>query len=95
MGRRKKVLTKEQNDFRNSILRGKVRGLSKSDPPVQPILTDEEKIMQHFFYINNCVYWINEYIDGRRDKNRLLETAIALQGNAKKLEETIKNSLNQ
>lgn len=50
------------------------------------VLTDDDKINKCFYYLNNCVFWINEYIEGRVDKKQLLETAKAIQGNAKKLE---------
>lgn len=85
MGRRKKQLTQDQIDFRNSILRGEVTPV-KIIEPVKIILSDEDKIRQNFYYLNNCIYWINEYIYGRVDKSQLLKTAKALQENAKKLE---------
>lgn len=88
MGRHKKQLTQEQIDFRNGILRSRVKPIKKTDNPAT-VLSNEDKIRQSFFYLNNCIYWINEYIDGRIGKDRLLETARAIQGNAKKLEETI------
>jgi len=86
MGRHRKQLTQEQIDFRKSILRGRVSSVKKAEKPVHFQLTEDEKIQQCFYYLNNCVYWVNEYIEGRVDKNRLLETSTALQGNAKKLE---------
>jgi hypothetical protein len=101
MGRKKKVLTltKEQIDFRNSILRGKINRVKNAEKnPGQPepnqekefVLTKDDEIRKCFFYLNNCVFWLNEYIDGKGDKARLLETAIAIQHNAVKLEELLK-----
>lgn len=86
MGRRKKQLTQEQIDWRNSILRGKVKSVVKAEKMPDVILSDDDKIRKCFYYLNNCVFWVNEYIEGRVDKARLLETAKALQGNAKNLE---------
>lgn len=86
MGRHKKQLTQEQIDWRNSILRVKVNSVVKSEKMPDVVLSDEDKIRKCFFYLNNCVFWVNEYIEGRVDKSRLLETAKALQGNAKNLE---------
>ena len=105
MGRRKKVhvLTQEQIDWRNSILRGKIESIKKVDKlpevvhtpkeEIPPIITKEDEILKCFFYLNNCVFWVNEYIDGIVDKKRLLETAIAMQGNAKKLELVLRECL--
>jgi hypothetical protein len=86
MARRKKQLTQEQIDWRNSILRGKVKSIIKAEKMPDNILSNDDKIKQCFYYLNNCVYWLNEYIEGRVDKSELLKTAQAIQGNAKKLE---------
>jgi hypothetical protein len=88
MSKIKKQLTQEQIDYRNNILRGKVKQIKKTEERVE-IVTDEDKIRQCFFYLNNCVFWINEYIDGNESKERLLLTAQAIQGNAKKLEQLL------
>ena len=87
MGRRKKVyqLTQEQIDWRNRILKRKRDSVVQSEIITKPVLSDD-KIKKCLYYINNCVFWVNEYIDGKVDKDRLLETAKALQGNAKDLE---------
>lgn len=90
MGRRKKQLTQEQIDWRNSILRGKVQSVVKAEKMPDVFLSNDDKINTCFYYLNNCVFWVNEYIEGRVDKKRLLETAIAIQGNAKKLENLLK-----
>lgn len=93
MGRRKKILqlTQEQIDWRNSILRKKISTVKKAEVKPQVILTDEDKIRKCFFFLNNCVFWINEYIDGMVDKKRLLETAIALQSNGRDLEKLLRS----
>ena len=85
MGRRKKQLTQEQIDWRNSILRGRVKSVLITEKP-DVIFNDDDQIRKCFYYLNNCVFWVNEYIENRVDKSRLLETAKALQFNAKKLE---------
>lgn len=86
MSRRKNILTQEQIDWRNSILRGKVKSVSKAEKMPDFVLSDDDKLKKSFYYLNNCVFWVNEYIEGRIDKLRLLETAKALQGNAKDIE---------
>jgi hypothetical protein len=101
MGRKKKVLTltKEQIDFRNSVLRGKVSrvknaeknpGQPELNQEKEPVLTKEDEIRKCFFYLNNCIFWVNEYIDGKENEERLLETARSIILNALKLEELLK-----
>lgn len=41
--------------------------------------------------MDNCVYWINEYIVGNVDKKKLLEAVLAIQSNGKKLEMLLKS----
>lgn len=94
MGRHKKQLTQEQIDWRNSILRGKVDKVKIEVKPPEFALTEDDKLRQCFYYMNNCVYWVNRYIDGDLDKKRLLETVKAIQVNAKNLE-TILNTGNK
>lgn len=86
MGRHKRQLTQDQIDWRNSILRGKVKSVIKAEKEPEAVLSNDDQIRKCFYYLNNCVFWVNEYIEGRVDKKRLLETAKAIQGNAKKLE---------
>ena len=82
----KKQLTQKQIDWRNSILIGKVKSVVKAEKMPAIVLSDDDKIKECFYYFNNCVFWVNEYIEGRADKNRLLETAKGFQENAKTLE---------
>lgn len=94
MGRRKKnyTLTQEQINFRKSILRGRVSSIKKAEvKPEAQVLTHEEEIQTCFYYINNCVFWINEYIDGNpsETKERLLKTAQSLQMMGKRLEKLL------
>lgn len=89
MGKSKKPLTQEQIDWRNSILRGKVKPIIKAEVLPEKILSNEDLINKNFYYLNNGIFWINEYIEGRADKNRLLHTARALQENAKELEKLL------
>jgi len=86
MERKKKQLTQAQIDYRNSILRSKVQAVKKADEPVKQVLSDDDKIRQCFYYLNNCVFWVNEYIGGNSDKLQLLKTAQAMQVNAQVLE---------
>lgn len=86
MGRRKKWLTQEQIDFRNSILRGKIKEVKVVENIPVSILSYEDKFRQCFYYTNNCIYWLNEFIDGRIDKTRLLHVAKSLQLNGRQLE---------
>jgi len=86
MGRKKKQLTQAQIDWRNSILRGKVKTIMTEQKTPDAIFSDGDKINECFYYLNNCVYWLNEYIEGRVSKAKLLEVAKALQRNAIELE---------
>lgn len=93
MGRIKKTkLTFAQIEYRNSLLKGKVDSVKAAEkiPDLKPALTNDEEIGKCFYYLNNCVYWVNQYIDGRVNKQRLLETARAMQENARKLELLLK-----
>ena len=93
MARHKRQLTQEQIDWRNSILRTKMRSVKKAEIiPIQDI-SREDKIRKCFYFLNNCVYWINEYIDGNIDEDRLLKTAKAIQGNARDLENILKTEV--
>lgn len=99
MGRHKKELTQEQIDFRNSILKRKINSVKVVKKfglldTVPKVLTPEDELQKCFWYMDNCVYWLNQYIEGRESMTRLLETAIAIQGNAKKMEQIIKQKLN-
>ena len=87
-----KVLTQEQIDYRKDLLIKRVSRIkrSKSPPPLMPI-TEEDKISNCLYYMDNCVYWINEYIVGNVDKKKLLEAVLAIQSNGKKLEMLLKS----
>lgn len=89
MSKRKKQLTQEQIDWRNSILRGKVKPIIKSEKMLDVIVTIDDKINNNVYYLNNGIFWINEYLEGRADKKRLLHTAKAMQENAKELEKLL------
>lgn len=65
MGRRKKQLTQEQIDWRNSVLRGKIKSIVKAEKMPDVILTDDDKINTCFYYLNNCIFWINEWVIGK------------------------------
>ncbi len=86
MARRKKGLTQAQIEWRQSILKGRINSVKKAAAPVERVLTDEDKINQCFYYLDNCVFWANEYIDGRVDKIKLLSVAKYLQENGRSLE---------
>lgn len=83
--RRTKQLTQEQIDWRNSILRGKIKQINIEQPLKQDD-PDADKIRQCFYYLNNCVYWINKYINGGVDKKSLLEISRAMKEHATNLE---------
>ena len=90
MGRKKKQLTQAHIDWRNAILRGKVTRIKKADEPIEVPVSSVDEINRCFYYLNNCVFWINEYIDGRVNNTRLLTTAQAIKETAIKLETILK-----
>ena len=63
------ITTKEQKEYCDSILgrrpRRKEKVITKTSEP--KITTREE-------YMKNCLYWINEYLEGRANKE-MLKTA--------------------
>lgn len=90
----KKALTREQIEWRDSILRRRVIHVNKAAELTKAtLLNDEDKLRRHFYYLNNCVFWVNEYIDGKVDKKRLLETALAMKLNAANLEKDLLNMI--
>jgi len=91
--KKKKILTQEQIDYRKNLFKKSISPIKQSDSAPSAALTDDDKISQCFYYLNNCVFWINEYIDGNIDKNKLLETALAIQNNGKKLEKLMQEHL--
>jgi len=97
---KQRFYTKEQQEWRDSIL-GKNKRIDKIRKVSVPVKSDlpksiEQKILENFYYMNNCVYWLNEYLAGNTTKERLRETALAMQKNATDLailltQETIKS----
>lgn len=77
MGKHRKKPTQEQIDFRNRVLRRSINQLNKKYP-FSPNLIQEDLIKQQFYYIDNCIFWINEFINGRVSKDNLLSTADSL-----------------
>jgi hypothetical protein len=90
MGRRRKyALTQEQIDFRNSILRKKIITIKNVDKEPRVILTPDDEIKKWLWYINNCIFWINQYQDGKMERYLLKNTMQSLKYNAEKIEAII------
>lgn len=81
MRRYRKALTQEQIDFRRAILRGRLSGVKNASKSkeIESITTKEDKLCNCFYYLNNCIFWVNRYIDKEIDDKRLLETAEAIR----------------
>ncbi len=81
MGRKSKIigLTDEQIAYRNSILR---KARKNKVVPVQ-------EIMHYTKYINNCIYWINEYYAARASKGKALSAINSMQSELQKLKKEI------
>lgn len=93
MGKRKNIPesspSESEIEWRDAILRRNADPV-KLPPETQPlILTHEDEIKRCFYYINNCVYWINQYIDGNVDKANLLKTAQSIELMGKKLQNVL------
>ena len=71
--------TKEQDEYRASILKRRVRVKKERVKKVKAayvwptdLMTQEEK---NGYYIGNCIFWINEYKEGRTDLQRVKTAA--------------------
>ena len=62
--RNRGTITKAQQDFRDSILKKGKKEKSPISPP---------KAITRNEYMNNCMFWINEYEAGRTTKERFLK----------------------
>jgi len=82
--------TPEQQSFVDGILGAKAkkprkkRAKNKRHEYVDPVLsmTQEEK---YLYYINNCIWWVNEYKEGRSNLKKLQEVSAALYQQTTKL----------
>lgn len=67
--------TKEQDDFRASILLGKPRKEYVKREFIKPT----EEVTPREVFMSNCLWWINEYREGRCDRERAIKAAEILQ----------------
>lgn len=94
MGRKKKIiLTDEQLKYRECLKR-KIDKINVKilQPKIEPDLTLEDIIGNKFYYLNNCIFWINEFQEGRVDMNRLYQTLDAIHEHVVELKKAIKNN---
>lgn len=72
--KRKRILalTAEQIDFRNKIL--KIKPKPKKEKPLPP----PPKVTTRNEYMNNCMWWINEFEAGRTEKDRFIQAVNSL-----------------
>jgi uncharacterized protein YydD (DUF2326 family) len=72
--KRKYIISKEQQQFRDVILNRKPRvKKAKERPYSQP------SNLTAIDYTRNCMFWINEYLQGRESKEQLKKSIKALQ----------------
>ena len=67
------VLTNDQIEFRQKILNKKIKVKKERPlptPPKEPTRID---------YMNNCVFWVNEYAAGRTDEARFKKAVYYLR----------------
>ena len=65
-----KILTKDQIEYRNSILKPKPK--TRKVSRLQTIISRTE-------YMNNCIFWINEYHAKRTTVERLISATTNLR----------------
>ena len=69
MNKKTSIKTVQQKEFCSSIIKKKIRGYKKSD------LLNPVSDMQ---YMNNCMYWINEYETNGADLSKAKDAALHL-----------------
>lgn len=81
-------LTDQQKEYRDSILKPK-RGRPKkhyitNTDDLKELITRERLYMEKKIgYLNNCIFWLNEFSHGKEDKNKLFETITAIENHCK------------
>lgn len=74
-----RVYTKEQQEYRDSILNKRVLNFKYNKKPKPKEVIEVSKprgsIEYKLYYMNNCIFWINEYREGRCDLVKVM-TAI-------------------
>lgn len=66
-------ITKEQQEFRNTILKKKMGRKRKITEIIRPEPITRET------YMANCVFWIKEYYEKRTDKEMAMKVAFYLK----------------
>lgn len=74
-------LTDEQKKYRSSLL------IKVRKNKVKPI----NEIIHHTTYINNCIYWINEFYKGEATKEKALSSITALKEHLDKISKEIRS----
>lgn len=59
-----KILTRSRSNMVKPVKKKKIKIFTPEPPPYK---NDIEK---YEYYINNCMWWLNEYKEGRCDKER-------------------------
>ncbi len=82
---REKVLTKEQIEWRQSILKGKSISkkvvkkeiIQRSDIYISP--KQEESLLENRVrYMNNCMFWINQFWEGKTKVEKFNSCVLAM-----------------
>lgn len=68
----KRPLTEEQISYREKVLKIKAK-IKKEKPLPRPSIA-----ITRVQYMNNCMYWINEFEAGRNDKAEFIKAVNAL-----------------
>ena len=91
MKKNHRYYTPEQLEWRDAIL--KKKKVQRIEVPLINSIsnpnTTEEKIFDCFYYMNNCVFWINEFLNRRADRKKLLSVSKSLQALAADLEKIL------
>lgn len=85
--------TKEQDAFRAAILKGKAPSVKKKSPVVSAILNQPKRptVVDELYYLDNCLFWIQEYAAGRTSKERVLKSIDSMIMLSNKLKQIIIN----
>jgi len=85
-----KNITKEQQEWRNSILNKKkqVKDFIAESVIRQVLVTEEtdDKIIDKLYYLTNCIFWIEEYRAKRTTKERCILAIKSIGNLSKELE---------
>ena len=82
--KRKRVLTKEQIEFRSKILGKKAEPIKERTKKWKPLPQPPKPVTRNQ-YMNNCMFWINKFEAGREGKEQLMKAVTCLRNHCNQI----------